>query len=115
MNEEIVIVPAVMRALNIIEALFSDSEPKSLSDLSRELNIPTASLFRIMKNLASREYVTVLEGSPLRYTIGHKPFQLVTDYRNRVDKKSIIKVALIHRGKIIGCGFQNTHIPVNIS
>ena len=91
MNEEIVIVPAVMRALNIIEALFSDSEPKSLSDLSRELNIPTASLFRIMKNLASREYVNVLEGSPLRYTIGHKPFQLVTDYRNRVDKKSIIK------------------------
>ena len=66
-----VVVPAVMRTLNIIEALFASAEPKSLNELSRELEIPTASLFRIMKNLASREYVTVLEGPPVRYTIGH--------------------------------------------
>ena len=61
LKDEMVIVPAVMRTLNIIEALFSSSEPKSLNELSRELEIPTASLFRIMKNLAGREYVTVLE------------------------------------------------------
>ncbi len=91
MSDEIVIVPAVMRALNVIEALFSGTAPKSLSDLSKELDIPTASLFRIMKNLARREYVTVLEGNPVRYTIGHKPFQLVTEYRSRLDQKDVIK------------------------
>ncbi|MCI8466380.1 MAG: IclR family transcriptional regulator [Lachnospiraceae bacterium] len=91
MKDEMVVVPAVMRTLNIIEALFLSSEPKSLNELSKELEIPTASLFRIMKNLVSRDYVTVLEGSPLRYTIGHRPFWLVTGYRNRRDRKDIVK------------------------
>ena len=91
MKDEMVVVPAVMRTLNIIEALFASAEPKSLNELSRELEIPTASLFRIMKNLASREYVTVLEGPPVRYTIGHKPFRLVTGYQNRTDRKHVIK------------------------
>ncbi len=91
MTDDIVIVPAVMRTLNIMEALFSSSSPKSLSDLSKELEIPSASLFRILKNLSSRDYITVVEGTPVRYTIGHKPFQLVTDYRNRLDQKDVIK------------------------
>lgn len=91
LKDEMVIVPAVMRTLNIIEALFSSSGPKSLNELSKELEIPTASLFRIMKNLAGREYVTVLEGPPVRYTIGRKPFQLVTAYRSRTDRKQAIK------------------------
>ena len=91
MKDEMVVVPAVMRTLNIIEALFFSAEPKSLGELSKELEIPTASLFRIMKNLASREYVTVLAGPPVRYTIGHKPFQLVTGYWSRTDRKYVIK------------------------
>lgn len=91
MSEEIVIVPAVMRTLNIIELLFSSTAPKSLSELSRELEIPGASLFRIMKNLASRGYITVIEGTPVRYTIGHKPFQLVTEYKNKINQKDIIR------------------------
>lgn len=91
MKDEIVVVPAVMRALNVIEALFISPEPKSLNELSKELGIPAASLFRIMKNLASREYVTVLAGPPVRYTIGHKPFQLVAGYRSRVDRKHVVR------------------------
>ena len=88
MKDEMVVVPAVMRTLNIIEALFVSPAPKSLNELSRELEIPAASLFRIMKNLASREYVTVLDGTPVRYAIGHKPFRLVTGYQNRTDRRS---------------------------
>ena len=91
MKDDMVVVPAVMRTLNVIEALFFSGGPKSLNELSKELKIPTASLFRIMKNLASREYVTVLAGPPVRYTIGHKPFQLVTGYWNRTDRKHVIK------------------------
>ncbi len=91
MKDEMIVVPAVMRTLNIIEALFLSAKPKSLNELSRELEIPTASLFRIMKNLAGREYVTVLEGSPVRYTIGNEPFRLVAGYRNRTDRKHVIK------------------------
>ncbi|HIZ44574.1 MAG TPA: IclR family transcriptional regulator [Firmicutes bacterium] len=91
MSEEIVIVPAVMRTLNIIEALFAASSPRSLGELSRDLDIPSASLFRIMKNLTARGYVTVLEGSPVRYTIGHKPFQLVNGYKSRISQKDVIR------------------------
>lgn len=91
MKDEMIVVPAVMRTLNIMEALFASAEPKSLNELSKELDIPAASLFRIMKNLAGREYVTVLGGSPARYTVGHKPFQLVMGYRDRLDRKHVIK------------------------
>ena len=65
MSEEKNLVPAVSRALRLMELLFSEKEPKTLRELSEALDVPTASLFRILKELRSAGYVTVLSGSPV--------------------------------------------------
>ena len=91
MSEEKNLVPAVSRALRLMELLFSEKEPKTLRELSEALDVPTASLFRILKELRSAGYVTVLSGSPVRYAVGHRPFQLVAGYRSRFDNRGALR------------------------
>ena len=91
MSEEKNLVPAVSRALRLMELLFSEKEPKTLRELSEALDVPTASLFRILKELRTAGYVTVLSGSPVRYAVGHRPFQLVAGYRSRFDSRGALR------------------------
>ncbi len=94
MSDHMNTVPAVARALDLIEFLFSEREPKTLRELSQTLDIPTASLFRILKDLTRREYITALEGTPVRYAIGCRPFQLVSGYQDRFDGRESLKPAM---------------------
>lgn len=88
-EEKVTVVPSVMRALDVIENLFASSKPKSLSELSKELHIPQASLFRILKSLTLRDYVSVIEEIPYKYSIAYKAIQLVSEYQDRYGYKDI--------------------------
>lgn len=90
-EENKVVIPAVMRTLDILENLFASTRPKSLTELSKELHIPQASLFRILKCMDSRDYITTIEEVPYKYTIAYKPIQLVTEYKDRYNYKEIVK------------------------
>lgn len=50
-------VPAVDRALDIMEFMSEHSHPHGVTELSRILDIPLNSVFRILKRLTEREYV----------------------------------------------------------
>jgi IclR family acetate operon transcriptional repressor len=50
-------VPAVARALDLIEYLADHTRPFGINELARELKIPVNSVFRILKCLESRGYV----------------------------------------------------------
>lgn len=76
MEKENVTVPAVERALDVIELLSEGREPMMLKAMADELNIPTASLFRIIKNLVARGYLQQVSSHPLKYTMGYKILQL---------------------------------------
>ncbi|MEA4932639.1 MAG: IclR family transcriptional regulator [Lawsonibacter sp.] len=65
-------VPALERALNILEYLSTSEQPVSLKTLSGELNIPTASAFRLMKNLTNRGYVVEHTGGQVTYALGEQ-------------------------------------------
>ncbi len=75
MNEEI-IVPALDRGLNIIEYLVKKKEPVSLKQIAGDLSIPTASAFRMIKNLTGRGYVQEIDAGQLQYLLGSKIMML---------------------------------------
>lgn len=81
------LIPAVLRTLDVIECLFLSDRPKSNEELAKETNIPPSSLYRLLKTLASRYYVTIIEGVPYKYVLGYKALELVTFYH---EEKNII-------------------------
>lgn len=74
------VVPSLERALNIIEYLSGRSEAVTLKQLAGELSIPTASAFRLIKNLVNRGYVTEISGSQTSYLLGYRIMNLAASY-----------------------------------
>jgi IclR family transcriptional regulator, KDG regulon repressor len=50
--------PAVDRTLDILEFMAKNPKPYGATELSRELQVPVNSIFRILKRLTEREYTT---------------------------------------------------------
>ena len=63
--------PALTRGLTVIEALSQDPYEMNMSELSEVLDIPKASLWRILTVLTEREYV-ILDKKRHTYRIGFK-------------------------------------------
>ena len=74
-------VPAVERALDILEHLIARNEAVTINELSRELDLPRVSVFRIIKSLEARGYV-YNQGQQGRYVLGAK----VVTLGNRVSR-----------------------------
>ena len=65
-------VPALERALNILEYLAQVRQPVSLNHLVKELNIPVSSAFRLVKTLEARGYLERLGSDPVSYRLGER-------------------------------------------
>lgn len=68
-------VPNLERALGLLELLIERPEGARLTDLSRDLNIPKNSAFRIAKTLANYGYLEYEEDSK-RYSLGYRLLSL---------------------------------------
>jgi len=64
-------VPSLTRALRVLDALTEDPVERSLSELSRELRIPSASLWRILKVLVDQAYI-IFDKKRRTYRLGFK-------------------------------------------
>lgn len=64
-------VPAVERALDILEYLISRNQAVAIQELAASLKLPKVSVFRIMKSLEARGYVHY-QGRPGLYVLGAK-------------------------------------------
>lgn len=64
-------VPSLTRALRVLDALTEDPVERNLSELSRELQIPSASLWRILKVLVDQGYV-IFDKKRRTYRLGFK-------------------------------------------
>jgi len=80
-------VPAVDRMLDIAEFLVQQSRPYGISELARELNISTNSVFRILRRLDDRGYVEFDEESG-GYQLGTGFFRLGMLLSTRFDLRS---------------------------
>ena len=83
-------VPAVERALDILECL-AQGEGRTMKEITEELGIPGASLFRILKNLTARGYLLKLEGQPVKYTLGYQILHLAARYSDTSSLGSLAK------------------------
>ena len=76
--------PAVARALDLIEFLADRTRPFGINELARELEIPVNSVFRILKCLEARGYVET-EGPAGRYQLSTRFFTLGMRLYTRFD------------------------------
>jgi DNA-binding IclR family transcriptional regulator len=67
-------VPAVQRAIDIIEYLVSSAGPRNITEVSRQLNIPKSSVFGILQTLRDNGWVEKLDDD--RYSLTLKLFGL---------------------------------------
>lgn len=89
--KDTVTVPAVERALDVMEYLAGSTSAKTLKALTEDLGIPSASLFRIIKNLVARGYVMQVSERPPKYVLGHKISQLSASYADKYTIGNIVK------------------------
>lgn len=89
--KDTVTVPAVERALDVMEYLAGSTSAKTLKTLTEDLGIPSASLFRIIKNLAARGYLIQVSERPPKYMLGHKIAQLSASYADKYTIGNVVK------------------------
>lgn len=84
MKPQNVTVPALERALNILEYLSKMNRPVPLKTLAEDLNIPIASTFRLIKNLVNRGYIKEYVGRQTTYVLGGQIFSLAASHEQGI-------------------------------
>ncbi|WP_026256981.1 IclR family transcriptional regulator [Actinopolymorpha alba] len=77
-------VPAVMRALDILE-LFGTKEELSIPEIHAQLGFPRTSVHELVGTLVERSYLTPVPGQPHRFRLGVGAFHLGAAYAERMD------------------------------
>jgi DNA-binding IclR family transcriptional regulator len=86
MKDKLYQVPAVMKALDILEFLATQREA-SFTQIYSELGIPKTSAYHILSTLSHRGYVR-FSGDSARYCLGLKLFELGTRSVSRIDLRA---------------------------
>lgn len=77
-------VPAVSRALDILE-LFFERESFSAADITDRLGLPRTTVHELLSTLVGRSYLVPLATQPTRYRLGVRLFQLGGQFAEHVD------------------------------
>jgi DNA-binding IclR family transcriptional regulator len=78
------VVPAVIRALDILE-LFLDRPELSAREVTERLDLPRTTVHELLVTLVDRAYLIVVPGQPVRYRLGMPLFQLGSAFAGRLD------------------------------
>lgn len=77
-------VPAVVRALDILE-LFLSRPDLSAAEIMRHLDLPRTTVHELVTTLADRSYLIPEAGQPTRYRLGMRLFQLGSVFADQLD------------------------------
>ena len=77
-------VPAVSRALDILELLLSN-DSVSAPEIPERLGLPRTTVHELVTTLVDRSYLSVLPGQPTRYRLGMRLFQLGGVFAEHLD------------------------------
>lgn len=77
-------VPAVSRALDILE-LFFDELLLSAADIATRLGLPRTTVHELLSTLVDRRYLVQIQGQPLRYQLAVRVFQLGAAFAQQLD------------------------------
>ncbi|MFD2327730.1 IclR family transcriptional regulator [Cohnella sp. GCM10020058] len=78
-DKEKTVVKSADRVLDIIELLASDVEPMSLTDISRVLDMPASSTYKLLQNLLNRGYLET-DRQEKQFRLGYKILEIGTKY-----------------------------------
>ena len=78
------VVPAVIRALDILE-LFLDRPQLSAREVIERLDLPRTTVHELLVTLEARSYLISVPGQPVQYRLGMPLFQLGAAFAGRLD------------------------------
>jgi DNA-binding IclR family transcriptional regulator len=78
---------AIDRALNVLELLVTNAQPRALADIAAETGMPKATLHRILHTLQARGYVTQERDG--RYAAGIRCFELGSLWAQNLDLRMV--------------------------
>ncbi|MFI1965202.1 IclR family transcriptional regulator [Streptomyces pathocidini] len=79
------LVPAVTRALDILELFLEGDGTLSAPDITRRLQLPRTTVHELVTTLAARNYLVPVAEQPGRYRLGVRPYQLGSRYAEQLD------------------------------
>ncbi|MFG2626466.1 IclR family transcriptional regulator [Streptomyces sp. NPDC048473] len=79
------LVPAVTRALDILELFLEGDGTLSAPDIVRKLQLPRTTVHELVTTLAVRSYITPVPERPGYYRLGVRPYQLGSRYAEQLD------------------------------
>ncbi|NSC20780.1 IclR family transcriptional regulator [Streptomyces albus subsp. chlorinus] len=79
------LVPAVTRALDILELFLEGDGTLSAPDIVRRLQLPRTTVHELVGTLTARSYLAPVPGRPGHYRLGVRPYQLGSRYAEQLD------------------------------
>ncbi|MEE1757387.1 IclR family transcriptional regulator [Streptomyces sp. SP18CS02] len=79
------LVPAVTRALDILELFLEGDGTLSAPDVTRKLQLPRTTVHELLTTLAARSYLVPVAEQPGRYRLGVRTYQLGSRYAEQLD------------------------------
>ncbi|WP_433472479.1 IclR family transcriptional regulator [Spirillospora sp. CA-142024] len=101
-------VPAVSRALDILE-LFLDRPALSAPDITERLGLPRTTVHELLTTLVDRSYLVPAGGTPTRYRLGMRTFQLGSAFAERLD---LAQEAQVVAQKVAADCDETVHVAV---
>ncbi|GAA0588530.1 IclR family transcriptional regulator [Streptomyces crystallinus] len=77
--------PAVARALDVLELFLESEAPLSAPDVMRRLGLPRTTVHELVTTLAARSYLVATPEQPGRYRLGVRTYQLGSRYAEQLD------------------------------
>lgn len=107
------LVPAVTRALDILELFLDESGDgdgtRSAPEVTRALRLPRTTVHELMTTLAARSYLVPVPGRPGRYRLGVRAYQLGSRYAEPLGLAA--EARRVAREVADGCG-ETVHVAV---
>lgn len=79
------LVPAVTRALDVLELFLDGDGTLSAPEVTRKLQLPRTTVHELLTTLAARSYLVTVPGRPGRYRLGVRTYQLGSRYAEQLD------------------------------
>ncbi|MFF1510980.1 IclR family transcriptional regulator [Streptomyces sp. NPDC058326] len=79
------LVPAVTRALDILELFLDGDGTLSTPEIVRRLQLPRTTVHELVTTLTARSYLVPVPDQPGRYRLGVRPYQLGSRYAEQLD------------------------------
>ncbi|MFF1832749.1 IclR family transcriptional regulator [Streptomyces sp. NPDC058231] len=79
------LVPAVTRALDVLELFLQSDGTLSAPEVTRRLQLPRTTVHELLTTLAARSYLVTVPGQPGRYRLGVRTYQLGSRYAEQLD------------------------------